>query len=153
MNILRLALSLCSIALISAHPTTDKYHSTSLHGRKFDGNLMGLSPLNLQRNGISIGFLPALGESVAPNTPKEINAKLPAPMAIVRASSFYSTIHYLYRVEFILIETFSSDQMGDYINLEYDGPDHSQMDSVSNCLFVLNNCVKRFSCNRLSILS
>lgn len=101
MNILRLALSLCSIALISAHPTTDKYHSTSLHGRKFDGNLMGLSPLNLQRNGISIGFLPALGESVAPNTPKEINAKLPAPMAI----------------------------MGDYINLEYDGPDHSQMDS------------------------
>ncbi|KAH9812121.1 glycoside hydrolase superfamily [Melampsora americana] len=101
MNILSIFLSLCSITLILAHPTTDQHHPKSLHRRKFDGNLMGLCPLNLQRNGISIGFLPALGESVAPNTPKEINAKLPAPMAI----------------------------MGDYINLESDGPNHSQMDS------------------------
>ncbi|EGF99357.1 uncharacterized protein MELLADRAFT_112808 [Melampsora larici-populina 98AG31] len=103
MNIVLLAWSICSIALISAYPTKDKHHSAeaSLHRRNFDGNLMGLSPSNLKRNGISIGFLPALGESVAPNTPNEINAKLPAPMAI----------------------------MGDYINLEYDGPNQSQIDS------------------------
>lgn len=55
---------------------------------------LGLRPNNLHKNGIAIGFLPAFGEPIAPNEPTQINAKLPAPMAI----------------------------MGDYINLEQTGP-------------------------------
>ncbi|MBW0520123.1 hypothetical protein O181_059838 [Austropuccinia psidii MF-1] len=50
--------------------------------RTLDENL-GLNPSNLHKSGIAVGFLPAFGEPFASNTPREINAKLPAPMAIV----------------------------------------------------------------------
>ncbi|MBW0470518.1 hypothetical protein O181_010233 [Austropuccinia psidii MF-1] len=49
--------------------------------RKLNENL-GLNPSNLHKSGIAVGFLPGFGEALAPNTPQEINSKLPAPMAI-----------------------------------------------------------------------
>ncbi|KAG0142614.1 hypothetical protein CROQUDRAFT_673444 [Cronartium quercuum f. sp. fusiforme G11] len=73
----------CSIIFTFAHPTSNKSQSIKQKKRTFEGNLLGLSPMNLQRNGISIGFLPAFGERISPNDPKSINARLPVPMAIM----------------------------------------------------------------------
>nr|AGT80101.1 putative secreted protein [Hemileia vastatrix] len=43
---------------------------------------LGLSPSNLCHNGISIGFIPDFDSEFTPNTPSDINQKLPQPMAI-----------------------------------------------------------------------
>ncbi|KAG0140966.1 hypothetical protein CROQUDRAFT_664478 [Cronartium quercuum f. sp. fusiforme G11] len=90
--------SICS----SAHDTDSKPENLLRKNRKrrLSKNL-GLNPSNLRLNEISIGFLPALGELIAPNTPQQINTKLPAPMAI----------------------------MGDYINLDSSDPNLSGIDA------------------------
>jgi len=46
---------------------------------------LGLSMEHFNTNGISIGFLPAWGESKGANTASSLNAILPAPMAVVGA--------------------------------------------------------------------
>ncbi|EGG09617.1 uncharacterized protein MELLADRAFT_104064 [Melampsora larici-populina 98AG31] len=51
--------------------------------RKNPNPTLGLNPHNLHKNGVAIGFLPGFGEPISPNSPSQINGKLPAPMAIV----------------------------------------------------------------------
>ncbi|KAK9900271.1 glycoside hydrolase family 26 protein [Cystobasidium minutum MCA 4210] len=48
---------------------------------------LGLSPNNLQKNGIAMGFLPAWGEPMSPNTATTLNNLLPEPMSIMGAYS------------------------------------------------------------------
>lgn len=38
---------------------------------------------NLHKSGIFLGFIPGFGEQVDPNTPQDIQARLPRPMAMV----------------------------------------------------------------------
>lgn len=46
---------------------------------------LGLSDNNLQKNGISVGFLPAWGEPMGASTATSLNALLPRPMSIIGA--------------------------------------------------------------------
>ncbi|MBW0486052.1 hypothetical protein O181_025767 [Austropuccinia psidii MF-1] len=62
-------------------------HSKGLRSDCCHGGLnIGLRPSNLKVGGISVGFLPAEGQSEAPNTPSDINNVLGVPMAVVSRS-------------------------------------------------------------------
>jgi hypothetical protein len=61
---------------------------------------LGLNSSNLQLNGIAFGAIPAFKERYYPNTPSEINAKLPRPISIVSFPllwfGFFPSPPYLY---------------------------------------------------------
>lgn len=62
------------------------------YGQTTDGKAiwssLGLRESNLHVNNIAVGFVPAFNEKTSPNTPEQINAKLPKPMSIVSRSPF-----------------------------------------------------------------
>lgn len=57
------------------------------YGENTDGSAqwssLGLRSSNLHVNRIAVGFVPAFNEKKSPNSPADINAKLPKPMSIV----------------------------------------------------------------------
>lgn len=82
----------------SASPINQTSHELP-HPRRALEMTLGLNPFNLHRNGVAIGFLPALGESIDANLPSQINAKLGAPMAIVSQFShevFFFGLHHVH---------------------------------------------------------
>jgi hypothetical protein len=107
---------------------------------------LGLNSSNLQLNGIAFGAIPAFKEPSNPNTPAQINAKLPRPISIVSVFTliyqFFGFIIYPHQSCYSLSKKkdcfqphchffLAFTQMGDYVSLDRNAEGLRKIDWVS----------------------